>query len=258
MNGPLLVFDIHGLSIRNGGCFGNVEADTPVLDALATMGRVFDRYYCSPTDKPRLADGASTLRITDEEQIENFGGDISATLSQSDAEVLVQTDFSVVEDVLALAAPFVENATVVVTSSCPLPSDCSLGNEAVVRVPLIVCRASVLPARVQSLVTGRDFRGLVGRIERPAAPSPDHVCLTGDDEYAVRSEEYYLTAGRDLVLEATQAIRRDAWHPDVGDPRLALYRKPDDVWNVHNIVAEAPAIAREHLEHLVRFVETET
>lgn len=260
MTRSVIVFDIDGLSIRSAGCYGNVETPTPLLNEFAAQARVFEQHYRMFVDPDRDRDMlfdllrgefSSGLRVatTPTESKHDVVttqtlGEVAAVLeNQFDTEGQValvrlgaesgyiDTDFP-----LSLISQLIEAGVgVAVTSSCPV-SDVSrhqVRNEEMIRVPLMIwCQSA---QRVQGVTSGCDLPDMLSE----SAVAGDSAIVQSHDVAGLRESDAMMLVSRELLGELQPVEDDDLLNSiSVTDDRLQLFRKPDDVWNVHNIVVE--------------------
>lgn len=260
MPASAVVFDIDGLSIRAVGSYGNVELQTPMINEFSAQSRVFEHHYRALLDSRRdrdllyatLADEfAATLffadtatesghEVTPFESIDELTDLLEDRFDTEDQAALIrlQPDPDRVDESfpLSLITRLIEaEVDVVVTSTNPLlpPADYAILNEEAIRVPLMIWSASA--ERVQAVTSHVD---LVDLIREPAAQDASAV-IRSDEVISLRESDAILFVARELVEELSQAETDDlASAMNVTDERIQLFRKPADVWNVHNVLVE--------------------
>lgn len=268
----VVVFDMDGLSIRSAGCYGNVETSTPTLNEFAAQARVFEQHYRAFVDSRRDRDAAigsvvsvfddvecqplvlSDVEMESEYDVVRFDGisELTGVLEDrldsdsSLAWVRVGSGDSV-DDVderfpLDLIAGLLEAGVVVVVTSCaPVRDSHEIDNEESIRTPLMIWSAEA--ARVQHLTTSSALDEiLLGEADVAA----EGVLVRSDEALALRDSTAMLVVTRDCVA-ALEGVEPDrlADAIDVTDQSFRLYGKPDDVWNVHNVLIEDVAVAAE-------------
>ena len=100
-------------------------------------------------------------------------------------------------------------------------------------MPLMVWSAE--PFRVQSVTSSASL----GTLLSDELPTSDCAIIQSEAAVALRESGSLLVATSELLaaidgLSDEQLMRV----VDVTDDRLLMFRKPDDVWNVHNVLVE--------------------
>ncbi len=91
-----------------------------------------------------------------------------------------------------------------------------------------------------------------------AAPNPAAVIRT-QVSAGLREPATFLVAARSLLEELSGVSDSDlANHVDATSKRLCWFRKPEDVWNVHNALVEDHARAIAALARLRRLLKNAT
>lgn len=257
----VVVFDIDGLSIRSAGCYGNVERQTPLLDEFASQARIFEQHYRMIVDPEIDRDRTfEALRST----IGATGLLFANTAAQMSAETVVWDDpaellrlleeqfdteghvawIRIVPDddgldaaiPLGLIANLVEaDVTVAITTCCPvLDSEAyRIDNAEVVRVPLMVWSAE--PLRVQTVTSS----SMLGSLLVGESAGEDSALVRSWEHTALREAESFLIADGALLNDLTRVPAEELGSVvDVTDDRLRMFRKPSDVWNIHNVLVE--------------------
>ena len=271
----VVVFDIDGLSIRAAGCYGNVETSTPLLNEFAAQSLVFEQHYRAFVDSRRDRDAAigslvSMLEVdcsplllcdvetTSEYETTRFDGvdELTNALEEhfdsedSVAWVRVGHAAGEVEDrfPLALVAGLVEAGVAVAVTSCtPLLEDeaLTIDHEESIRVPFMLWSPEA--SRVQQVTTSSALdEVLLGDTE-----ALNGVLIRSDRAIALREPEAMLVV-TDECRSALEEIEPGRLGDciDVTDKGLRLFRKPDDVWNVHNVLVEDVNLAIEMFSRL--------
>ena len=260
----IVVFDIDGLSIRSAGCFGNVETPTPLLNEFAAQAMVFEQHYRSCTG---AADDLASAMASFPQSIpvshlcldaicgENAGPptarfgtiDQLAELLEQHLEpesVAVWVRLAARDGTLDSAVPLPlisalveQRVQVAITSTSPA-TDPVIQDEAAIRVPLMVWTGE--PSRVQTVTsTARlgDILGLTGEDDDES----EFAVIQSIGRVAMRESEGLLIVSRSLLIELSEVSdERLAEHIDMTGEQLQLFRKPEDVWNVHSVLVEEP------------------
>lgn len=261
----IVVFDVDGLSLRTAGCYGNVECSTPHLDEFAAQARVFEHHYRSFVDSYRerehvwetlLQDsGATGLRLTS--GAATAASELAFSSSDELAEALEARFDSedmicwvrwcapdAISPPLELISALIENrVSVALTSACPIAADDAdaantLDNAAAIRVPLMVWSGE--PTREQSVTSSsRLFAALQDDVAAETDGSSDVAVIVDENAVAIREPDCLLRVDTELLPKLADVSDADlADVVDMTDDRIQMFRKPDDVWNVHNVLVE--------------------
>ena len=257
----VMVFDIDGLSIRSAGCYGNVETATPLLNEFASQACLFEQHYRAFVDPTRDRDQAYESLVTSVGGtgllLANAatGSSHDVTLYESPDQLLeileqrfdteghvgwvriVPAPEALDEAVpLGLITRLIEaGVVVVITTTTPLldEPDYRVENEEAVRVPLMIW--STEPFRSQAVTSSADLNSLLSE-ELSAGGS---VVIQSEAAVALREPTSLLVATIGLLSSLEEVSDEQLTNVvDVTDDRLQMFRKPDDIWNVHNVLVE--------------------
>ncbi|MFK7819121.1 MAG: hypothetical protein AB8G99_10410 [Planctomycetaceae bacterium] len=261
MSRSVIVFDIDGLSIRSAGCYGNVEVSTPMLNEFAAQSRVFEQHFRSFVEPEKERESAiSSLMLSQEaglflsnvpagqgafpaEHFEGLDQLVDLLEEKFDTEsMLAWVRIKPGEDNLDAALPLglvtklVEaQVDVVVTSSNPVCADENrIENGEAIRVPLLVWSGEA--DRVQAVTSSGQLDQL---LQFEEVPQDAAALIFGDSAIALREKDFLLLVQSELSSELADVADDDlAAAIDVTDNRIRMFRKPDDVWNMHNVLVE--------------------
>jgi hypothetical protein len=257
----VMVFDIDGLSIRSAGCYGNVETATPLLNEFASQARLFEQHYRAFVDPVRDRDqaygslvaslGSTGLLLAN--AATRSSHDVTVYESPDQLLEILEQRFDTEGHVgwvrivpapealdeaipLGLITRLIEaGVVVVVTTTTPLldEQDYRVENEEAIRVPLMVWSAD--PFRSQAVTSSAGLSLLLSE-ELLAGGS---VVIQSEAAVALREPTSLLVATLGL-LSSLEAVSDERLMDvvDVTDDRLQVFRKPEDVWNVHNVLVE--------------------
>ncbi len=273
-----VVFDIDGLSIRSVGAYGNVETPTPLLNEFASQAALFEQHYRSATGSNQdrdailaafaLDDAARVVLLADNATESTFpcevfqspdelAGLMERHLEPEAAVVWVRISGAVDEPdsvfPLSLVAALVEqNVLVAVTSANPEPdaNPVCVTNEGLMRTPLMVWTGE--PSRIQKVTSSTMLDEIMLAPLVTEATGEDAFALIASEErLALREADSMLVVARKFLSE-TIDVADDVLsdHIDVSGDTMQVFRKPDDVWNVHNVLVEEPSKGVEMLIRL--------
>lgn len=257
----VMVFDIDGLSIRSAGCYGNVETATPLLNEFASQACLFEQHYRALVDPTRDRDqaygslvasvGGAGLLLANAETTSRH--DVTVYESQDQLLEILEQRFDTEGHIgwvrivpepdaldeavpLGLITRLIEaDVVVVVTTTTPLPDehDYRVENEEAIRVPLMVWSAE--PFRSQTVTSSAGLASLLCE-ELSAAGS---AVIQSETAVALRETSSLLVATAGLLDTLEEISDEQLMNVvDVTDDRLQMFRKPEDVWNVHNVLVE--------------------
>lgn len=262
----IVVFDIDKLSIRTAGCYGNVESPTPMLNEFAAQATLFEQHYRSYTGTAEDIAAAvgsfpQSIPITCLSNIALPGLDEPSAVSQfqtveqltevletalepesSGAWVRLASNGESVDSAiqLGLISSLVEQRVLVAVTSSSPTTDPDIRDEASVRVPLMIWTGD--PARVQTVTSAARLADSLGLTEIADDDTPELAIIQSSEHVAIREPGSLLIASRELLAHiANISEDRLTDELDLTSDQLRLFRKPDDVWNVHNILVEEPA-----------------
>ncbi len=276
----IVVFDLECLSIRSAGCYGNVETPTPLLNEFAAQAMLFEQHYRSytatmndlesaigsfPETLPVSLLSETTLfselgprAVTQFETTRQLTPLLEERLERDNTAAWVR--LSAREDTidstvpLQLISALVEQGVQVAITSTSPTTDALIRDAATVRVPLMVWTGE--PSRIQTVTSTTRLANVLG-LTGADHDEPEVAVIRSTEHVAMREPESLVIASRSLLSELSDVCDdRLADHIDMTSERVQLFRKPEDVWNVHSVLVEEPLRGVEALSRLRKLLTT--